>query len=128
MLIFYFFSLFFILLLGQLLLKVQINLVPADILKSHGVHPVPLGNRSELPVFFLHISVQITFSSNINMQIKGFIKILPWSGLLLPFYEFMNIEMALKSRSYNEVSGYQFNCCLPSMRSVFSGVIDSNPT
>ena len=27
----------------------------------------------------------------------------------------------------NEVSGYQFNCCLPSMRSVFSGVIDPKP-
>ena len=27
----------------------------------------------------------------------------------------------------NEVSGYQFNCRLPSMRSVFSGVIDPKP-
>ena len=27
----------------------------------------------------------------------------------------------------NEVSGYQFNCCLPSMRSAFSGVINPKP-
>ena len=29
---------------------------------------------------------------------------------------------------YNGVSGYQFNCCLHSMRSVFSGVIDPKPS
>ena len=34
------------------------------------------------------------------MQIKGCIKILPCKGLLLSFYELMNIEMVLKSRSY----------------------------
>ena len=28
---------------------------------------------------------------------------------------------------YNKVSGYQVNCCLPSMRSVFLGVIDPKP-
>ena len=33
---------FFFFLLRQLLLKAQFNLVPADILKNHGVHPVLL--------------------------------------------------------------------------------------
>ena len=56
--------------------------------------------------FFKYISVQINVSATINMQTKGSIKSLPCRGLLLLFYEVggnckMNIEMALKSRSYN---------------------------
>ena len=49
-----FFILFF--LLGELLLKAQVNLVPADILKNHGVHCVLLGNESELPGFSISLS------------------------------------------------------------------------
>ena len=58
--------------------------------------------------WFFHISFQIIFSSTINIQRNGSIKSLPCSGLLLALYELMkwggtckmNIEMALKSRSY----------------------------
>ena len=37
----------------ELLLKAQFNLVPEDILKNHGVHPVPLGKGSELTGLFI---------------------------------------------------------------------------
>ena len=40
--------LFFCLLLRPLLLKAQFNLVPAEILKNHSVHPVLLGRLAEL--------------------------------------------------------------------------------
>ena len=56
MLNFDFFLIFLKLLLGALLLKAQFNLVPADILKNHGVHPVPLGKGSELPGFSISLS------------------------------------------------------------------------
>ena len=51
-----FFLNLFLLLFGELLLKAQFNLVPADILKNHGVHPVPLGKGSELPDFSISLS------------------------------------------------------------------------
>ena len=86
-----FFSLF-LLLLSELLSKAQFNLVPADILKNHGVHPVPLGKKSERPCFFLQINV----SSTINMQSKGSIKSLPFTGHLLPFYELMKLGVLAK--------------------------------
>ena len=44
------------LLLRPLLLKAQFNLVPANILKNHGVHPVLLGRWAELPSFFISLS------------------------------------------------------------------------
>ena len=72
------------LLLGPLLLKAQFYLLPADILKNHGVHPVLLGKYAELPGFF-HIAVQINVSSAINMQTNGSIKSLTCRGLLLSF-------------------------------------------
>ncbi len=50
----------FFLLLRQLLLKAQFNLVPADILKNHGVHPVLLGKWAELPGFSISLS-KLTF-------------------------------------------------------------------
>ena len=37
-------------------MEAQFNLLPADILKNHGVHPVPLGKGSELPGFFISLS------------------------------------------------------------------------
>ena len=43
--------------------------------------------------WFLHIFVQIKFSSAINMQRKGCIKSFPCSGLLLPFYELMKLSL-----------------------------------
>ena len=43
--------LLFFLLLSPLLLNAQYNLVSADILKNHGVHPVPLGKWSKLSGF-----------------------------------------------------------------------------
>ena len=52
-LLLYFFLLLF---LGALLLKAHFNLVLADIMKNHGVHPVPLGNGSELPGFSISLS------------------------------------------------------------------------
>ena len=45
---------------------------------------------------FFHISVQINFSSTINMQRKGSMKSLPCSGLLLPFYELMKLGVLAK--------------------------------
>ena len=42
------------------LLKAQFNLVPADILKNHGVHPVLLGKWAELPGFSISLSI-LTF-------------------------------------------------------------------
>ena len=62
--------------------------MPADILKNHGLHAVPLGKGSELACLF-HISVQINVSSTIHMQRKGSRKSLPCSGLLLSFYALM---------------------------------------
>ena len=47
---------FFLLSLGALLLKAQFNLVPADILTNHGVHPVPLEKELELPGFSISLS------------------------------------------------------------------------
>ena len=38
------------------------------------------------------------------------------------------IKMIKSTRVYNKVSGYQFNCCLPSIRFVVSGVIDPKPS
>ena len=81
---------FFFLLLRLLLLKAQFNLVPANILKIHDVHPVLWGKWAELPGFF-HISVQINVSSTINMQTKVSIESLPSRGLLLSFYELMKL-------------------------------------
>ena len=97
----------FVLLLRPLLLKAQFNLVPADVLKNHGVHPVLLGRWAELPGFF-HISVQINVSSTINMQKKGFYKefalqrsfvVILWINEVGGTCK-MNIEMALKSSRY----------------------------
>ena len=76
---------FLLLVFGDLLLKEHFNLVPADILKNHGMHYVPFIKGSELPGF----SVQINVSSTVNMQRKGSIESLPCSGLLLTFYELM---------------------------------------
>ena len=76
---------FLLLVFVDLLLKAHFNLVPADILKNHGMHSVPFIKGSELPGF----SLQINVSSTVNMQRKGSIKSLPCSGLLLTFYELM---------------------------------------
>ena len=69
--------------------------MPADILKKHGVHPVPLGKGSELPGFYISLSKK-NVSSTINMQKTGSIKSLPCSGLLLPFYELMKLGVLAK--------------------------------
>ena len=45
---------------------------------------------------FFHISVQINFSSTINMQRNGSMKSLPCSGLLLPLYELMKLGVPTK--------------------------------
>ena len=50
---------YFFLLLRLLLLKAQFNFVSADILKNHGVHPVPLGKGSKLPGFSICLSKSI---------------------------------------------------------------------
>ena len=52
--LFFFFSLFW-----SLLLKAQFNLVPANILKNHGVHPVLLGKWAELPGFSIWHSLRL---------------------------------------------------------------------
>ena len=89
-----------------LLLKVQFNLVPADTLKNHGVHPVPLGKRSKLPGFSTSFFKWI-FPSPLTCKERVLLKSLPCSGILLSFYELLkggackiNIQMTLKSRSY----------------------------
>ena len=82
----YFFS--FFILLGQLLLKAQFNLVSADILKNHGMIRAS---------WFSHISVQINFRPLWICKERGPIKRLPWSGLLLPFYELMKLWVLSKS-------------------------------
>ena len=55
-----FFLFIFFLLLRRLLLNAQFNLVPADILKNHGVHPVLLGKWAELPGVSISLS-KLTF-------------------------------------------------------------------
>ena len=52
--------------------------------------PCPLRNVNKASWFF-HISVQINFSSSINLQRNGSIKMLPGSGLLLSLYELMKL-------------------------------------
>ena len=86
---------FYFLLLRPLLLKTQFSLVLADILTNHGMYPVPLGKWSKLLGFF-HISVQINFSTTINMQRNGSIKSLSCSGLLLQLYDFMKLGVLAK--------------------------------
>ena len=59
-----------------------------------------------------------------SMKSSGTISIFnttPWSP------KFSKRLNKLPPSIYNKVSGYQVNCCLPSMRSVFSGVIDPKP-
>ena len=68
----------------------QFNLAPADILKNH-----------ERDQSFLFFSSSISLSnkkvsSTINMQRKGFIKSLPGTGFLLPFYELMKLGILAK--------------------------------
>ena len=46
--------------------------------------------------WFFHIFVQINVSSTINMQTKGSIKSLQCRGLLLSFYELMNLGVLSK--------------------------------
>ena len=48
------FSFFLCLLVWEHILMAHFNLVPADIMKNHGVYPVPLGKWSELPGFSKH--------------------------------------------------------------------------
>ena len=94
-----------ILLLRPLLLKAQFNLVSADILKNHGVHPVPLGKWSKLPGFSISLSKLIFPPPFIckEMFYKEFA--LQWSFVTTLWINEvggtckMNIEMALKSRS-----------------------------
>ena len=87
-----------------LLLKAPFNLVPADILKNHCVHPVPSGKWSELPGFS-YLWPSKCFLRHKYAK-KGFYKefALQWSfNALLWINEGtfkMNIEMALKRRSY----------------------------
>ena len=90
---FYFFV-FILLLLGRLLLKAQFNLVAANILNNHGVHPVLLESEQSFLVF--HISVQLNVPSTIDMQTKGYIESLPCRGLLLSFYELMKLGVLAK--------------------------------
>ena len=94
---FHFLKLFF-LLLRLLLLK-------ADILKNHGVHPVLLGKWAKLPGFF-HISVQrFLHHKHANKGLykefalhRSFVVILGTNEVGGTCK--MNIDMALKSRSY----------------------------
>ena len=88
-----------------LLLKAQFDLVPADILKNHGVHPVLLGKWCT-PVFpypcpnkrFLHHKyANKGFYKEFALQ-RSFVVIL-WIDEVGGTCK-MNIEMALKSRSY----------------------------
>ena len=58
-------------LLRLLLLKAQFNLVPADILKNHGVHPVLLGRCAELPGFSISPNKRFLHHKYAN---KGFYK------------------------------------------------------
>ena len=62
---------FFFLLLRLLLLKVQFNLVSADILKNHGAHPVTLGKWSKLPGFSISL-FKLIFPPPLICKKKGF--------------------------------------------------------
>ena len=44
------------------------------------------------------------------------------------FTEVKHTSWCLLRPWYNEISGYQFNCCLPSMRSVFRASLTQNQT
>ena len=96
----------FLLLLGQLLLKAQFYLVPADILKNHDVHPVPTGKWSDLPgfsylcpnKFFLHHKYAKK-GFYIEFALQGSFVAILWINEVGGTCE-MNIQMALKSRSY----------------------------
>ena len=86
---------FFLLLLEHNLM-VHFSLLVADILKNYVVYPVPLGKWSNLPGFFSISLSKWIVSSNINMKIKGSIKLLLCSGLLLPFYELTKLGVLAK--------------------------------
>ena len=92
-----------------LLLKAQFNLVPAGILKNHGVHLVPLGKWSELHGFFsspylwpskcfLHHKYAKKGNYNEFAMQWSFVALL-WTNEVGGTFK-MNIDMALKWRSY----------------------------
>ena len=85
----------FFLLLRPLLLKAQFNSVSADILKNHGMHPVPLGQWSKLPGFSISL-VKSFFPPPIICKENDSVKSLPCSGLLLPLYELMKFGVLAK--------------------------------